>query len=128
MNAPLICIVCGRRIARRTETLYFRAPQEYQPAKPRSWGGEYPAQEAKPDGLREGNSLYLTDRPRTRVEAQRYVNGEIVSSKRRGEFLYSVNYWDGESYADKYFCTNHCAMRQGYASAAHGDRFRWKSK
>jgi hypothetical protein len=125
---PPRCIVCGRPIAKRTATLYFREPKAYQPAKPTSWGDEWPAQEAKPDGLREGNHLYLQHRPRTRAEAQRYVNGQIVSSKRRAEFVTSVNYWDGESYADKYFCTNNCAMRQGYASAAHGARYVWRDK
>lgn len=122
------CIVCGRALAKRADTLYFREPQPYRPAVPYAWGGDFPAQEAKPDGFREGNALYLDDRPRTRTEAQRHVNGQIISSRRQGDFLYSVNYWDGESYTDKFFCTNHCAERQGYASAHHGDRFTWKRK
>lgn len=122
------CIVCGRALPKRTDTLYFREPQPYRPAERRQWGGDFPAQEEKPDGFREGNSLYLEHRPRTRTDAQRYVNGQIVSSKRHADFLHSVNYWDGESYADEFFCTNNCAQKQGYASAHHGARFTWKRK
>lgn len=76
--------------------------------------------------MREGETIYLASKPKTRAEAQRYVNGEIISASRGSNGLAHVNYWDGESFADRYFCTNHCAMKQGYASAQHGDRFRWK--
>lgn len=123
---PKACIVCGKPISKRTETFYFREPVTYVPPAPRSWGGMHDAIEAKPDGLREGNSAFLAQRPRDRKEAQRFVNGQIISSKRDGDILSSVTFWDGETYQDKFFCTNHCAMQQGYASAQQGTRFAWQ--
>ncbi|WP_066725267.1 hypothetical protein [Sphingomonas pituitosa] len=127
-TAKRLCIVCGRPIAKRTSDFFFREPVAYQPPKPHSWGGDHNAIEAKPDGWREGNSIYLHQRPRSREEAQRYVNGEIISVRRDGEVLSRVSYWDGESWQDRFFCTNRCAMDQGYASAQHGHRYLWKSR
>lgn len=122
------CIVCGRPIAKRTSTIYFREPVAYRPPEPRSWGGFHDAIEAKPDGHREGEYIYLAQPPETRAEAQRYVNGEIISVQRDGDVLRQANYWDGESWADPFFCTNACAMKQGYASAQSGDRYKWKAR
>lgn len=122
------CIVCGRRIAKRTERFYFREPRSYRAPVERSYGGWYAAQEEKPDGFREGDTIYLANRPKTKDEAQRYVNGKIISLSRNGDEISHVNHWDGESYVSKYFCTNTCAIDQGYASAHHGARFTWKAK
>jgi hypothetical protein len=128
MAAKKLCIVCKRPIAKRSSTIYFREPNEYTPPLDASWGRVHEAIPARPDGHREGDKLYLAQRPRNREEAQRYVNGTIISASRDGAVLASVNYWDGESYRDTFFCTNECAMKQGYAAAQDGHRWVWKKK
>jgi hypothetical protein len=65
-----------------------------------------------------GGSNYRDERfdgkPKTRAEAQKYTNGVITSHRRStgeaGGYISSINVWDGESYADEFFCTNRCAI------------------
>lgn len=65
--------------------------------------------------------MYRIEKPMTRAEAQRLVNQEIVSIRRsRHGFIDHITTWDGETYRDRYFCTNRCAMALGYAAANSG--------
>lgn len=63
-----------------------------------------------------GMTNYLDERfsgkPATREEAQKYTNGIITSASRSadGTYLATAHVWDGESYADEFFCTNRCAI------------------
>lgn len=126
MTAGRKCIVCGRGIPKRLQTIWFRAPTETRTLQ---FIGEV---QGKPDGTREGSAgmttLYLADRPRTKEDAARYTNDRILRVRMDGEFLSSATTWDGESYSDKYFCRDKCAVAQGYASAQHGARFVWSER
>lgn len=111
------CIVCGRKIRKLTRSVRFERP----------WGTHAEGERAV---LHGGYmvTLYMAERPRSRAEAQRYSNEAIISSKRGTDgTLSEVGTWDGESYQDRYFCTNNCAQKQGYAAAQHGHRFTWKA-
>lgn len=111
------CIVCGRAIAKTTKSIYFYVPGP---------GSDFKV------GDRQGTftvTLYVAERPANRQEAQRHTNDRIISSRTDSHGRIStIGTWDGESYRDKYFCTNQCAMDQGYASAKHGARFTWKPR
>lgn len=126
------CIVCGRKLAKRTETIRFSPPIAPQPAYRAGgqFGYEVEARPGKPAGTREGNVFYLERLPRTKEEARRFVNGTIVSVRRdsRHDGICEIGVWDGETYRDKFFCTKECAIRQGYAAAQHGHRFIWKPR
>lgn len=68
---------------------------------------------------------YSTDhpeRPKTKAEAQRLINGAIVSVSRsvdRTE-LWKATSWDGESWLDEFFCNNDHARQFAYAAARSG--------
>lgn len=57
----------------------------------------------------------------TRAEAQRYINQQIVSSKKdyQGQLIVAV--WDGVSYRseEEFFCTLRCAARYGRFAVIH---------
>lgn len=109
-----LCRHCGGKIGKRTEIVYFgRSEREVERNQGRS------------------------EQPKNKAEAQRYVNGEIVSV--RYSHLASINYrdqgsthvtvpryvdtatvWDGETYDDEFFCSNRHAVEFGYASARGG--------
>jgi hypothetical protein len=122
-TARPLCIVCGKPIAKRVTSYWFR---EARPAFTLH-GRDYPA---KAPGDREGESmitLYVDKLPTTKEEAARHVNGQPISfGKGVGGTIANVNTWDGETYADPYFHSQTCAARQGYASAQHGHRYTWK--
>lgn len=63
-----------------------------------------------------------TARPASRAEAQRMFNLSIVHHRMSPDRSYvdKVALWDGESYMDKFFCSNTCAMVLGYAAARAG--------
>jgi hypothetical protein len=122
------CIVCGRGIAKRTGTIWFRDPQVSY-ASPLRGVPDFPE---KPDGHREQSgllvTLYLANRPRTKDDVQRHTNDKVLRVQISNEgCVGAATTWDGESYHDKYFCRESCARKQGYASAAHGARFTWRS-
>jgi len=116
------CIVCGKPIAKRYSVVWFRQPQEGAPAS--VFG---PAIEPSPDGTRVGDTWFLAQRPINKEEAQRYSNHAIQRIIGwQGDAITGATYWDGESYMNQYFCKDKCAVAQGYASAHHGHRFRWR--
>lgn len=73
---------------------------------------------------------FLPARPRTREDAQRMTNHQIVSVQWGGpegdRFIKSATIWDGETYKGGYFCKIQCAIdfawcaaRQGMETKAH---------
>ena len=98
------CIVCGRAVPKRTQDVLVRPLT-----------GEY-------GGWREAN---ITADIKTRSDCQSHTNHQIVSIKKNRDGLITrFTTWDGESYRFRgHFCTNNCAIEQGYASAYHGYRF-----
>lgn len=63
------------------------------------------------------------ERPRSRAEAQRLVNGEIIQTRwaedAEGRYIERIQVWDGESYMDPFFCTDSCAAAMGRSVAKH---------
>lgn len=126
------CIVCGRPIPKRGTYYTFSLPR---PAVPAMIGGfSMAAQPAREPGDRVASdggmmvTLYVAELPRTRAEAQRLVNGQIIST-RKSRFLDGIEHataWDGESYRSLWFDVDRCAIAQGNASAQHGARFKWQ--
>jgi len=109
MSRPL-CRNCGKPIAKKTVTVYFIT--------------------AAAMAERAGRSTYAWERyvvgdPRTRAEVARLVNDQVTSVKRGAvrngkmdhEIISRANVWDGESYADPFFCTGTCAQGFGYMVA-----------
>lgn len=91
-----LCRYCGKPIRKVTRTVVFDQPQAF---------------ERGVEGMRP-------ERPTSREEAQRYVNGRITSvswSPYNGRHISTVNTWDGESYGDAHFCTLQCAASMGRA-------------
>ncbi len=97
-----LCRWCGKRIAKRTNH--------------------------RPVG-RIGT--YDFDRPTTVEDCKKLTNEQIVSVKYHYETdtnydrtgrrtIYSYNTWDGQSYADEYFCNGEHARWFGYAAAEKG--------
>ncbi len=66
---------------------------------------------------------------RTKADCARHTNAPFIVAIRRNRegFVTRFGTWDGESFVDRYFCTNSCAQSQGYASADSGQRFTWKN-
>jgi len=102
------CIVCGRPIARRSETVHLAPSEGWTP------------------GMHQGIPADI----KTREECRRFTNAPyIVSLKKNDEgWIYEFQKWDGESFMSSYFCTNRCAMDQGYAAAKHGHRYVWRTE
>lgn len=102
------CIVCGRRVPRRMVFVEVSPP-------------------SNPNGT--SRHARVNEDLRSLADCQRHTNLPfVVSARRDGQgFVRAFNAWDGESYMNGgFFCTNRCAQDQGYASAAHGDRYTWK--
>lgn len=106
-----LCRFCGKAIAKDTERLRFSS--EYRMA---------------------GEDARRDIKPRSKTEAQRHVNGKIVSVqsaiKRKSDdrnhadydvterdYISAVTVWDGESYVDPYFCNGDHARRFAYSVA-----------
>lgn len=119
------CRFCGARIAKWTETVRFiesgREGRTYSSV---------------------GRAIYVDEPPRSKAEAQRFLNepivsvhyaeiwdvlaypddpeSRVVSSKRIGRFVDYVTVWDGETYVDEYFCNGDHAKRFAYLLAVEG--------
>lgn len=100
MKAPR-CRCCGKPIAKKTVTHVFGS-------KARG-GGEIWIEHEEPAN--------------TRAEAQRHLNGTIISSRPSYNGGLMVRVWDGVSYAPWYghFCTVRCAADFGQLAAEHTD-------
>ena len=102
MSRPL-CICCGKPIPKRTETYFVRDA----------------------DRISEGGATkYVLGPLYSKADCQRHTNGSVtavhywpVNGERR---VYYFSAWDGESYADEYFCKGSCATRFAYVMARAG--------
>lgn len=105
------CIVCDKPIAKRYTIIWFQRSRE-----------------AIPNGTWINQTLYLDDPPKTKEDAQRWSNYPLdrIIGHHNG-YISGAQFWDGESYMDRFFDKDKCAVRQGYASANYGDRFNWKT-
>jgi hypothetical protein len=112
MNAPL-CRACGKPIRKRTIVLYVK-PAQSKFDRPASW------------------NRYIYGTPADRTELQSLVNLisnnlTVVSVKRYTDHITGEKQisggsaWDGESYADPYFCNGTCSQRFAYAIARMGE-------
>lgn len=92
------CRCCGKPIKKTVITHYF----------------------AQPPHLAGGSSSwarYRAEPATTKAEAQRLVNGRIVSTRKSYGGQVTVGVWDGESYVDGDFCTDPCATAFGRMAA-----------
>jgi len=106
MMRPL-CRYCGKPIPKRTTTLRF-------------------VDELKSHMTNDQFTIYVVGTPQTKAEAQRLTNLEVVSVQRgcnpwgkdsQLEYITSVGVWDGERYADPYFCNGQHAKDFAYMIA-----------
>ncbi|TCM37759.1 hypothetical protein EDF59_110155 [Novosphingobium sp. ST904] len=111
MKAPRkACIVCGRPVPRRSTDVPVIAPSS-------DFNHHY--------GSRVHADL------KTLADCRRHTNMPYVISalKSPDGFIIRFTEWDGESYHNGgWFCTNRCAMAQGFAAAQHGQRYVWKDR
>lgn len=95
LNPQPYCRCCGKAIKKKVVTHYFGNSRE----------------------RRTSYSVEHTESATSREEAQRHVNGRIVSSKRGYQGQIIVGVWDGESYTDKHFCSMRCGDAFGRMAA-----------
>ena len=90
------CRCCGGPIGKRTENHYFGAGETSMAADP---------------------ARNHAEKPTTKAEAQRLINGRVVGIRRwdfQGEnYVQFASVWDGESYDDHLFCKQACAVAFG---------------
>ena len=130
-----LCIVCGKPIAKKTQTWYLRLPIPQREETYRMIGGrqiiDQYAHPGKPAGTieRGANTVtaYVAQLPKTKEECARLTNHKIVSTRRNGnDEIEQFSAWDEESYISDFFHADICAISQGYAAAEAG--YRWKFK
>jgi hypothetical protein len=98
-----LCKVCGKPVPKVTRSVSFgcRTERRYSTGH-----------------------LQLTEKPANLAEAQRFINGRIISHKwswrdEDPRWIESVNVWDGESYVwGGHFHAQGCAAEFGEAMAA----------
>jgi hypothetical protein len=96
-HGPL-CRTCGKPIAKRVHIHWFGQLRDER----RGWYTSH------------------VERVATKAEAQRFTNDEIVSVRLNSDrSINRVGTWDGESYADVFFCKNACATAFGYFAATN---------
>jgi hypothetical protein len=108
--APL-CRYCGKPISKRTEALYcYPEPPRTEATDP------YSGRVQKLAVPRHRVGVF-----RTKAELQAACNERVVSIRKNEDgTIWSASTWDGVTYADRYFCSNHHAALFGYACAAAG--------
>jgi hypothetical protein len=91
-----LCRFCGKPIAKHTERFRFG-----------------------PHHRMIGDDARRDVKPVSKAEAQRHINGQIVSVEwsMQRDYIQSVTAWDGESYVDPFFCNGDHARRFAYAVA-----------
>jgi hypothetical protein len=100
MSGPL-CKVCGKPVPKKTVSHCFGVT----------------------DRSGYATLIYHPEKPATRADAQRLINGQIISMKMswRSEeprYVASVNAWDGETYEwGGHFHAQGCAARFGWGMA-----------
>lgn len=67
--------------------------------------------------------------PRSIEDCRKLTNEQVLRVSYRSDGrVAGFTTWDGASRMSPFFCRHRCAIEQGYASAHHGARFRWKGK
>lgn len=122
------CIVRGKGLPKVLHYIMFREPQ---PAcdLPKVFGGMkiHEKAEGDRDVYMDITTIYTSKRPRSKEEAQLLTNQPVIRAPVKNGVVTQITTWDGESYQDKYFCSDKCCRMQGYASAHHGARFTWSA-
>lgn len=101
------CRTCGTPIRRQTRTVWI---------------------ENDPGAMMSDSKFtrkILCDPPPADIHAcQALTNWKVTSVRRSqhkaGRPIWAFNEWDGESYADEFFCKNDCAIAMGMAAASTG--------
>lgn len=127
-----LCRYCGKPIAKHTETVSVHEKQ------PKTTYEEPEVVQVDGKWERTGKTVtrnyamgrYLVGSFQTKAQVQRLLNETIVSVQynrpmRDGEptghkYIDKVTVWDGESYADEFYCTGEHAKAMGYAAARAG--------
>jgi hypothetical protein len=107
-----LCRYCAAPIKKHTHTVWFGMNQMGQ----------------------TGYSTHMPDKPKSKAEAQRLVNQQIVSigwshhwvqqdgrDVKVREYIDKITTWDGESYVDEFFCNAEHARWFGYAAVRGGN-------
>lgn len=106
-TAQPLCRNCGKRIKKLTNLVMFAAESDRV----------------------EGWWLYRAAFPKTKAEAQREVEQQIVSvsyaspyfaEKRGHSYIDKATTWDGKSYQDEWFCGGNCRNAFAVLMAARG--------
>lgn len=94
------CRYCGKPIRKHTRTVWIN-------------GGFLPGNDS--DSSRH---VVVDPPPRTAADCERLTNWQVLSVRRSrgGDTISRFSEWDGESYADEFFCTGTCAQAMGYAA------------
>lgn len=121
MTTPPRCRYCGKPIAKQTRSVNMTTPESLEQYAYQRQLSAFQRWIAKPKD----------EWPRTKADCQRLSNWTVVSvsrdhrwDKARDEvdksFIGSWSEWDGESYADRYFCSGDHAKAFGYRCAEQG--------
>lgn len=119
--APL-CRYCGEAIPKHTTSVYFRH-ESFRESRISARGVAYFADGCEPKSKEDAQRLVNME-----VIAVRYINGLSKYFTERGASMQvsevrHVNYatvWDGETYADQYFCSGDHARQFGILMAKEG--------
>lgn len=113
------CRYCGAKLRKATTTIFFV---------------EKLSDFHNRENARENYSTrYVVGHPTTKAEAQRLLNQPIVSVRHTSDpwahkpedvYVAQVSTWDGESYADEFFCNGKHAQAFAYVMARAGQATR----
>jgi hypothetical protein len=103
------CRCCGKKLKRLIRQHVFGMPEGASPSVEGHWFATPHSESCA-----------------TRAEAQRFINHQIVNSKKDYAGRLVVGVWDGESYQseEKFFCTLRCAASYGRFAVTHAPDLR----
>jgi hypothetical protein len=110
---PPLCRYCGKPVPKYTTAKWL---------------------ELNPESMKYmvGSKVLVEQLPKTKAEAQKLFNEEVVSVQRKKEYDWGgpghgkdlgigrVTLWDGEAYMDEFFCNGDHARRFAYVMARDG--------
>jgi hypothetical protein len=107
------CRYCAKPIPKRTQTTFFGSSQKTSSSKWWSYREEMPCNKDEAQALLD-QPIVSVKWFRTEPPKDGYVRGSYDPGF---DYISQVTTWDGESYADKYFCKGFCAQNLGYMAA-----------
>ncbi len=117
------CIVCEKSIKKKLHYFNFLPPQEAVGCMKQ----KIPARKEGEIIHNMNISTIFTDHPpASKSGCSKFTNFKVMSATITNGAVRKFSAWDGETYADDYFCSDKCAIKQGYASAQHNARYCWK--